>query len=510
MVVRTPIGTRIRRKRMASGMSQAALATDLGISPSYLNLIENNKRAIGGSLLLRIGERLGVDMAYLSDESEVQALATINELMFDPVMQGIEVAPGDVREVVSRFPEFAAALTRFYRAYTDASANIEALHHRLKSDPFLSSLLHEILNRVAGIKSSAEIVATTSDLTLDEQQRFASNINSEAEDLVPTLRSLIGYFDTTSSQVSRPVSPMTEIDDAIIANENYFPALEDVADNLARELGPERPLREAALSELLARKFAISCRLSSERAVGNEIAPERLIVLPAAATSATRVFRMLRIYAQRSAGAVLDEAVASLNLVSDEAKLLARQALASYIAGAIMMPYGQIHELAEERRYDIELIGNLIGANFEQVAQRIVSLRRKGQEGVPFGFLRADFAGRLTKRFTLPGLVLPAAGHGCLLWPIYRAFSTPGVVRQISVFPSGSRFLQIARQVVKYPAGYQRQSPTFSIMLSCDMLHADRTVYGQGMESAFDNVEAGPSCLLCSRLDCSHRNEAAA
>src|SRR5688572_1687253 len=100
MAIRTPVGTRIRRKRMTTGLSQAGLANDLGISPSYLNLIENNKRAIGGSLLLRIGERLGVDMAYLSDQNEVHALATLNELMFNPVMQGIDVEPADIREVV--------------------------------------------------------------------------------------------------------------------------------------------------------------------------------------------------------------------------------------------------------------------------------------------------------------------------------------------------------------------------------------------------------------------------
>src|SRR5690606_36704977 len=188
-----PVGRRTSGKRMAPGLSEAAPASALAISPSYLTLIENNERAIGGSLLLRIGERLGVDMAYLSDESEAQSIATINELMFNPVMRGIEVSQNDIREVAGRFPEFTTALTRFYRAYVDAATNIEALQHRLKSDPFLSSLLHEILNRVAGIKSSAEIVATTSDLTAEEQRRFAATINNEARDLVPTLQSLIGY-----------------------------------------------------------------------------------------------------------------------------------------------------------------------------------------------------------------------------------------------------------------------------------------------------------------------------
>ena len=56
--MRAPIGIRIRRHRMQLKQTQAGLARAVGISPSYLNLIENNKRAIGGRLLIRIAERL--------------------------------------------------------------------------------------------------------------------------------------------------------------------------------------------------------------------------------------------------------------------------------------------------------------------------------------------------------------------------------------------------------------------------------------------------------------------
>src|SRR5690606_17443451 len=119
-------------------------------------------------------------------------------------------------------------------------------------------------------------------------------------------------------------------------------------------------------------------------------------------------------------------------LTSGEANRLAHRALSSYTAAAMMMPYEPFLALAEERRYDAEVLASLFGVSFEQVAHRLVTLRRPGSEGVPFGFLRVDRAGRLSKRFTLPGLILPASGHGCLLWPIYRAFSTAGIVRQVS------------------------------------------------------------------------------
>ena len=47
----------------------------------------------------------------------------------------------------------------------------------------------------------------------------------------------------------------------------------------------------------------------------------------------------------------------------------------------------------------------------------------------------------------------------------------------------------------------------FAIMLSCDMLHSDRTVYGDGLDPRHAVVETGPSCLLCPRRDCAHRHD---
>ena len=47
-------GPRIRRMRHALELTQAAMAADLGISPSYLNLIERNQRPLTVQLLLKL------------------------------------------------------------------------------------------------------------------------------------------------------------------------------------------------------------------------------------------------------------------------------------------------------------------------------------------------------------------------------------------------------------------------------------------------------------------------
>ena len=150
---------------------------------------------------------------------------------------------------------------------------------------------------------------------------------------------------------------------------------------------------------------------------------------------------------------LLDDQCRKLGLTSDEATQMARRAMSSYVAGAMVMPYGSFLEDAEARLYDIDVLSHIYTASFEQVAHRLVTLRRKGAEGVPFGFLRAEPAGRLTKRFPLPGLIFPGSGHGCPLWPIYSAFGSDSVVRQIAEFPNTARYLLVAKSVAKRVSG---------------------------------------------------------
>ena len=59
-MARIPVGQRIRKRRQQLALSQSRLAERVGISASYLNLIEHNKRSIAGKLLHRcpVAQRL--------------------------------------------------------------------------------------------------------------------------------------------------------------------------------------------------------------------------------------------------------------------------------------------------------------------------------------------------------------------------------------------------------------------------------------------------------------------
>ena len=53
-------GTRIRRLRRELNITQLQMAGDLGISPSYLNLIERNQRPLSAQILLRLADTFDI------------------------------------------------------------------------------------------------------------------------------------------------------------------------------------------------------------------------------------------------------------------------------------------------------------------------------------------------------------------------------------------------------------------------------------------------------------------
>lgn len=515
--MRAPIGIRIRNRRVALGMSQTALARDVGISPSYLNRIEGNKREVGGALLIRIAERLGLSIDQLSGENEQRLIQSVEESRLDPVLDGVDLKAADTRELVAQFPEAAAAISRLHRAYSDANASVEAYANRLKTDPLFSRLLHEILNRITAMRSTAEILAGIPDLGEPDRHRFLTTINKDARDLTETARTLVNYFDQSVVR-QRSVSPGRELDDLIIEEKNHFPALEEIADALRKEVEAEGIFGEASLAEALDRRFGVRCRKARAADLQGPFASrfqfdaeQRVLWFTTSTTAATRQFQMARLYAELAAPEALAIHANDRRLTSAASRLLAARAMASYVAGAITMPYSSILEDAERQSYDIDLLGQTYSASFEQVAHRFVTLRRPGAEGVPFGFLRSDPAGRLTKHFPLPGLMLPTTGHGCPLWAIYEALRRERIVRQTVEFTNGARYLFVAKAVSKRVAAYQEQPVYSSVMLACDMLHADRTIYGRGLNLAEPSnlLPVGPSCRLCARHECAHRQEEA-
>ena len=515
--MRAPIGLRIATRRRATGQSQASLARVVGISASYLNLIERNKREVGGALLKRIAEGLDMPLDELTGEGEQRLINALEEAFADPILATSGLDSTRARDLVASAPDAAAAIVGLHRAYQGAMASADAYANRLRTDPLFSELLHQILSGITAVRSGAEILGDVPDLGEDERQRFLGAIRRETVGLSAVAQTLIGQFDS-SSEKRRMLSPVRELDDLIAQEANHFPSLEEAGAEVRAEIDAVGPFGEASLRTALQKRFGVEVATSGAREVDAQGFPgqyrydpeRRSMWFQTSANAATRQFQLARLYAELARPDAIDALLGSPLLSSPDARRLAQRALGSYLAGTVVLPYEDVLSEAEALRYDIAALQQRFGASFEQVAHRLVTLRRKGAEGIAFGFLRSDPAGRLTKHFPLPGLLLPSVGHACPLWAIYTAFRAgDSVVRQVVRFPDGSRYLFIARATARRAARFGDTPTPTSVMLACNVLQADGTVYADGLDlgSTASDVPVGPACRLCTRRDCASRQE---
>ncbi len=116
-MARPLIGRTVRRLRQEQGLTQQALAVRLGISASYLNLIEHDQRGITASLLIRLAETLRVDLAALSGTVERQVEAQLREVFADPLLNAEAVPEAEVAALAAGSPAAARAVLALYRAW---------------------------------------------------------------------------------------------------------------------------------------------------------------------------------------------------------------------------------------------------------------------------------------------------------------------------------------------------------------------------------------------------------
>ena len=482
-------GLKIRSLRKNKGLTQRELARRAGISPSYLNLVELNKRPIAGTLIQRIAAGLDVDPAVLDGEAERRVVSSLEEIAADPALGGRPTGEDSAEALVSRHPEWAALMLTLYQAYRDERQAVLALADRLNRDPFLGDSVHRMLTSVTAIRSATEIVRDSEPLSEADRARFLSIIAADSERLSRTARALVAFFDSAKTRV-RSATPMEHVDAFIFETDNYFPTLEAVAADFLRTCPSGEALETAAM------------RLAGEDAQMDEAT----LMQPVE----TRRFGLIRKAAARIAADAVTPLVQShAALASEESQVMAASALVSYTAAAMLMPYEPFLEAAERRRYDLDVLTRLFGVSYEQAAHRVATLRRPGAEGLRFAFMRSDSSGYVTKRLPLPRLPLPRYGTACPLWPIYGAFQAPGItVRCFGALPSGDAFLLFARAVEKRPPSANLHRHLLSVMLACAATDASRVVYGDGIDRLAAMVPIGTVCRLCRRGDCSHRQEA--
>ncbi|SCA57499.1 Transcriptional regulator, XRE family protein [Candidatus Terasakiella magnetica] len=515
---RAPIGLKIKKQRKSIGVTQAQLAERLGISPSYLNLIENNKRAIGGKLLQRISSELGMEIGALDGESDRRLIMELHELTTDPLFQNMDLTHETAPNLVGQHPRWARALKTLYRTYLDQAQTINALSDRLNYAPYIDEAVFRMLTNATAIQSSSEILGSSSGMSDTDKERFLSILSEESQKLSSVAEGLSGFMDNAKVQ-TRSLTPAEEVDDFIMEHGGYFDELENAAHDLVKEADIHAGDTESRLQDFLAKKFDVHVQFAQEGRLGqtgkfhqcsyNQIT--RTLEVPNYASSQTRRYEMACLLVELSFSSVISDEIKKSNmLISPVAQEWAASELIAYMARALLMPYDEFFEDAVRQRYDVDVLSRKYTVSFQQAASRLASLRKNGSQGIPFALMHTNPAGHILKRLTLPRLPIPRHGSACPIWDIYSSFQTPGrIVRQLAVFPNKERFLFFAKAETIDHTGFSQPRVLKATMLACDASHAEQTVYAEGLDMNADNLitKVGLNCRLCSWGDCAHREE---
>lgn len=452
-------GPRIRRIRNAKKLTQTAMAEGLGISPSYLNLIERNQRPLTVQLILKLASVYKIEPEELQGEAR-GSTAALREVFSDPLLAGELPGDQEMIELAEAAPNASAAVIKLYRAYREQAERLSDLNALLAKEGRSTAL------------SGARL-------------------------------------------------PIDETHEVFERRPNHFPSLEEEAEAFSAVLDPGDDLF-GVLKNWLKREHGIIVKVLPVATMPNwrrryDRHSQRLFL-----SERLSPFDQLREIAMEACLMRMSVAVAAqiqaLKLSSDEARRLARFELGRYAAHALMMPYQPFQAAAQRARYDIDVLRSRFGVSFEQAANRLTMLQRQGAPGVPFFLLEVDNAGNRFRRAGAQGFPHSRFGGGCPKLPVHAAFTQPGQIFVEAVeMPDGAQFLCVARTLEGPQGSFNERPRRTALLMGCDVGFKDEVVYGAALPGPAPGASAkpgqivatpiGPACRLCERVGCLSRAE---
>lgn len=180
------LGGRIKRLRRARNVSQSDLAEALGISPSYLNLIEHNRRKVTVPLLFSIAGHFGIEPGELADSDEGRLVGDLMELFGDNLFADSDLTNLEIQDLAHANPAASRAILKLYDRYKSmvpaavaGSGETEPSFHT--ATDAISDFLQERSNHFPELEAEAERIgaelAQAAD-TLDQGLRiYLSNVH---------------------------------------------------------------------------------------------------------------------------------------------------------------------------------------------------------------------------------------------------------------------------------------------------------------------------------------------
>ena len=449
------IGSKIRKERRLKGLSQSELSKNLGISASYLNLLESGRRKITVPLLIKIGNELSLSLKDLTMESNKRILSDVMEVLSNEIFDDLDITNLETTEFISSNPNIAKAL-----------------------------------------------------LTLNDSYK------SLRDDMQTRLEKMDGESAIKEKKSSR--LPVEIVSDFLQENKNYFDTLERksevLRDRIGLRFGPGIGSTEIKFTSYLKNEYNVDVKIvppeDDQKSIKKFDSKKNILFLSEMITYTARNFHLAYQIAFFNGHDLIEEIIKENKFYSEEVIPLLKISLLNYFAAALIMPYDDFLISAKKYKYDVEILMHHYAASFEQITHRLTNLQRPGNEGVPFHFLKTDIAGNVSKRFSLSGIHIPRHGGSCPRWNVYIAFLGPGKIHpQISRMPDGKVYFCIARAFEKGIEKHGVPRSFVSIGLGCDIHYAKELTYSEGMDLSNKNLETpiGVSCRICPRIDCQQR-----
>ena len=441
------LGPRLKRLRRELDLTQSRMAEELGVSASYLNLLERNQRPVTAQVLLRLAEAYDLDLRTLSSDADTAGVAGLEEVFSDPLFKDLKPPRHEISELVDQAPGVSEAIIRLYRAYMDRARMLNA----------------------------------------EGFQR--------PEDLAHSPR----------------LSASDWVRDYVQSHRNYFPELDECGEQLLGDQKLSPLEFAAAAQERLATKFGVRVTVAPIDLLPDSIRRydhhRKRLFLSELLTTSGRTFALAYQLAVQEHGALIEAHVERAAPPDRSTRSLVKVALANYLAAATVMPYGAFHAAVEKMGYDLELVRARFGVSYEQACHRLTTLARPGARGVPFFMIRVDAAGNISKRFASSSFPFSRFGGACPRWNIHSTFRTPGkIITQIVETTDAERYFTVSRTVKRVATPHSGEDSELAIGLGCELKYAEKLIYSRGLDLARPHATPiGPACRICERTLCTQR-----
>jgi predicted transcriptional regulator/transcriptional regulator with XRE-family HTH domain len=445
-MLKTFIGPRLRRLRLEQGQTQAQMGRALGISTSYVNLLEKNERSVSVPVLLKLFEAYGVDWRDIAEDDDTSVLADLRAALQDTLFDGDRPDLPQLRAAQIHSPDLVSAMLKLHRAYHAAT--------------------DQLMTMAASGDEGGPVVMTSPEAAV--HNFFRRNHN---------------HFDQLEKAAEAFWSGRRVAPDDVYA---------DVKTALRDRLGLRvRLVRVEDMPDTL-REYDES---------------QREVLLSEALDHPNRVFQLVHVAGLIENRALFDEILEASNISDAHGLARCRVELANYFAAAVLMPYGPFLAEALASKYDFDHLATRFGVSFEQACHRATTLQRSGAQGVPFFFLRIDKAGNVTKRFNATDFHLAEYGGACPRLDVHTSFRVPGrIVPQFVEMPDTSQFFVFARTVDRPSVTRHAQDVRLAVAMGCAVEQIDRIGYAEGFTaSAAHPTPIGINCRICPRVNCDQR-----